>query len=398
MEAKVVSCLMQDRDSWNTVRDVISRKDFSDVGWLIVDNISAYYELDNEATYVDEEVLRNRLARSNPAMTEMVDRFLEQVQPVSAPNITNEYVEMRLASLSLRASHALSNKHNEEAATLVEEWRTLKELREKVLFGEEENTSITGFDVQDILAHHSADQLVPIYPESLNDAIGGGAPAGTHIVVFARPETGKTLFCVNLVANFIKNGKRALYCGNEDPRKSIQQRIMSNLLQMDRFDLEQEDPEYLADMLHQNNGHLLEFEDMHPGSVNDVRQAVARHRPDVVVVDQIRNLRTPRSFTKVEGLEYVAQEMRNIAKEYACVVVSVTQAGDSADGKLELTMGDVDYSNTGIPSTADLMIGIGVTPMLEQYDKRKLSLPKNKLTGDHSSIDVHVNTRLSEVS
>ena len=80
------------------------------------------------------------------------------------------------------------------------------------------------------------------------------------------------------------------------------------------------------------------------------------------------------------------------------LAISVTQAGDSADNKAVLDMGDVDYSNTGIPAQADVMIGVGVTAELEAENRRMFSLPKNKISGDHSSFPVNVLPHLSRVT
>jgi hypothetical protein len=44
-------------------------------------------------------------------------------------------------------------------------------------------------------------------------------------------------------------------------------------------------------------------------------------------------------------------------------------------------MGDVDFSNTGIPGAADCMIGIGATREYIAQGHRMLSFPKNKIGG-----------------
>ena len=123
-----------------------------------------------------------------------------------------------------------------------------------------------------------------------------------------------------------------------------------------------------------------------------------KYKPDVFIVDQIRNLYSSKNLTKVESLEYIAQCMRNLAKESSSVGVSVTQAGASAEGCLVLGLNDVDFSNTGIPSTADLMIGIGVTPEYDKSNRRVLSLAKNKITGVHSNIPVSVIPSISRMN
>lgn len=397
MELKLISSCAYNRPAHDTVMDWLDKSDFSDIGWLVLSAITEYYKRDKEAQEVDLELLEQQLGRTHPRMCDAVSKVLEGLEPASAPNVLSEYVELRIQSLGRRVSHSLQTQDLASYAALSKQLTELVEHREGAIIKEDESKTFVGFDVSDILEFNNAESLIPVYPQALNDVLDGGAPRGSHIVVFARPETGKTMFCVNLVANFLRHNRSALYCCNEDPRKSIQQRLMSNLLHLDKYQLKEEDPEYLEQQLAEAGGDKLFFEDMHPGSVPHVRRMVERHRPDVVVVDQIRNLRTPRSSTKVEGLEYIAQEMRNIAKEFDCVVVSVTQAGDSADGKRDLGMGDVDFSNTGIPSTADLMIGIGITPQLEMDNKRRLSLPKNKISGTHEGITVDVNPNYSEV-
>jgi len=97
-----------------------------------------------------------------------------------------------------------------------------------------------------------------------------------------------------------------------------------------------------------------------------------------------------RDGNRVIQLEQAATFARNMAKKYNIVVISVTQAGDSASGKASLEMGDVDFSNTGIPAQADVMLGIGMTSDMESSGQRVFSLPKNKITGRHESWPVRL--------
>jgi hypothetical protein len=80
------------------------------------------------------------------------------------------------------------------------------------------------------------------------------------------------------------------------------------------------------------------------------------------------------------------------------VVVSVTQAGDSADRKNVLDIGDVDFSNTGIPAQADVMIGLGANDQLKQRGEICISLPKNKVSGRHEYFTVLAQPSLSKVT
>ena len=114
------------------------------------------------------------------------------------------------------------------------------------------------------------------------------------------------------------------------------------------------------------------------------------------MLDQLRNLNMGQE-NYVLKLEEAATQARTWAKKYSCVVVSVTQAGDSASGKAVLDLGDVDYSNTGIPAQADVMIGIGASEAQRQAGEVMISLPKNKVSGCHEWFACTTEPHLSKI-
>src|SRR5690606_32666023 len=71
--------------------------------------------------------------------------------------------------------------------------------------------------------------VLKVYPESLNNKLDGGAAGGDHIVVFARPEAGKSAWVINAMGGFARQGAPGLYIGNEDRKDRIEGRIISNL-------------------------------------------------------------------------------------------------------------------------------------------------------------------------
>ena len=121
-----------------------------------------------------------------------------------------------------------------------------------------------------------------------------------------------------------------------------------------------------------------------------------KYKPDVLVLDQLRNLNMHQD-NYVLKLEEAATQARTWAKKYSCVVVSVTQAGDSASNKAVLDLGDVDYSNTGIPAQADVMIGLGANDHHARNGELVISLPKNKVSGNHEYFTVGVEPHLSQI-
>ncbi len=104
-----------------------------------------------------------------------------------------------------------------------------------------------------------------------------------------------------------------------------------------------------------------------------------------------------KSESKTGSLEVAAKSARRLAKRNRLLVVSVTQAADSATGRVVLGRGDVHNSNVGIPGQVDLMLGVGADEQMEQRGLRELTLVKNKISGCRDHFTVKVNPILSRV-
>ena len=146
---------------------------------------------------------------------------------------------------------------------------------------------------------------------------------------------------------------------------------------MDKHQI-RENPRRAQEIATSNGIRNLRVQPLSPGTPGEIKYFVKSEKPDFIVVNQIRNLHV-RAGTRTEQLERAATEMRNIAKKHGVLVLSITQAGDSATDKTILDQGDVDGSNTGIPSQMDVMLGVGLNEQYDSNDMRHLSTCKNKV-------------------
>jgi hypothetical protein len=117
------------------------------------------------------------------------------------------------------------------------------------------------------------------------------------------------------------------------------------------------------------------------GNLDDIEREIEDFQPTTLVINQIRNLRG-KADGMTQQLEANAIVVRRLIATYGLVGLSITQAGDSASGKLWLDLSDIDSSKTGLPAQGDLIIGIGATNDMLQRNQRGLSLPKNKLSSE----------------
>lgn len=401
MEDKILFAVIKDRKVFERISNLkgIVDNDFSDKAKIIFKEVEKYYGKDISASSCDVEIILSRLKRAYPKhfeqFTLILSRFKNDQDYTSSPiNIFEEIVDVRKEALRLRISAALTSGKDKEAEELMEVWFDLKN---NSVTQDERETLYIAPTVSELVEKTTGKNRIKILPSILNSQIDGGALRQHHILVFARPDAGKSLFALNLSYGFVKQKLKVLYIGNEDPAQDMILRFVQRLTGMDKFKI-REDPEK-ADRIAREKGYeRFIFKELAPGTPREIRTLVGDLKPDCLVVDQLRNLNMGGHFEKTTTqLERAAQMVRNIGKEFNILPVSLTQAGDSADNKLNLSMRDVDNSKTGIPGAVDLMIGIGVNFEYERLGYRQLSFPKNKLSSNKAPIRVTFDPILTKV-
>ena len=314
---------------------------------------------------------------------------------MSGPNVLRTVCALKKERAGQRLAAALAtNKSNGEITPLIEAYQGYDE----VTTTDPLEGVHTGWDPTDLVRDHfDRKNLIRLVPDSLNDRATGGAMRGDHLVIFACTEIGKTLFAVNLTCGFLSQGLKVLYAGNEEPIARIDMRVMNNISGGSRQRIEEgHGSTQLRKVLKEGGYEHFSCKGFSPGSIQEITSVVEALGPDVVIIDQLRNLETG-GENRVNSLEKAATGARNLAKAKEILVISLTQAGDSADGKAILGRGDVDFSNVGIPGQADMLIGIGATEEMEGINMRCISFPKNK-NGPHTPFYVTIIPELSQVT
>jgi archaellum biogenesis ATPase FlaH len=395
-EQKILASLLQDRTNWERVEPYLDQKDFGPETGLVLNEIKEYYETDPHAKAVDVEILCSRLERRvpNPKHAKSLTAVVQSLPDVSGANVVQELLDLKATNIGLELAIAIGEgRKRDEVQGLLGKYQ-------EALNAEEDTSSeITGLSVKDLLANNYDDsKLIQIAPKALNDRIDGGARPGHHVLVFAPTEMGKTLFVINMVAHFLRQGIKVLYVGNEDPAADILLRIITRLTGKDKYAVKS-DPDSAQAACDEANYGLLTFADLAPGDFPRIRNLVKRYEPGVVILDQLSNINVSvgRNESKTGSLEEAAKQARGIAKRSKILVVSVVQAADSATGKVVLGRGDVHNSNVGIPGQIDLMLGLGADESMESRGLREVSIVKNKISGNHDHFTVRFLPHISKV-
>ena len=395
-EKHVLTASINDRKAFLSVANHVDHDDLSEQGWIVWQGICEYYDTDAGCKSIDVGILADNIARTVSADKHKT-MFRNLVHGLGDFEVSNGNVvadllatKREVAGMQLAAAiHA-----GEETGKLLDKYDHL--LGAETLEEEEEEDARIGLPVQDLVATgFVADNLVEVYPTSLNERLDGGVKPGHHIVLFGRPEMGKTMLTIEMMAGFARQGLTVLYIGNEDPMDDINMRVVNRLSGMTKLQVINKPAQ--ADKLARRNGYEnIILKALAPGTVREITTLLTKYNPHVLVLDQLRNLNMHQD-NRVLQLEEAATQARQWAKRHSCVVVSVTQAGDSAANKAVLDLGDVDYSNTGIPGQADVMVGIGATKQHADNGEIVLSLPKNKVSGRHEFFACTIEPQLSKI-
>jgi len=221
----------------------------------------------------------------------------------------------------------------------------------------------------------------------LKESVGGIGP-GNLIIVFARPEVGKTAFWVSLVSKpngFAEQGAMIHAFINEEPAVRTQMRAISCFTGLNREQII-EDTSGAHDkwLKVKDNIKMIDTVDW---TVQDIDSHCEKYKPDIIIIDQLDKINIAGSFARTdEKLRAVYTSAREIAKRRNCAVIAISQASALAHNSDHISFDMMENSRTGKAAEADLIIGIGHNQRSSETsdnDARVLNVSKNKITGWH---------------
>lgn len=394
-ELKVLAALIQSRKEYESIRHRV--QDLSPLGRATIKVIDEYYAADPAARSVDLELLTAKLKRQfgdvPKHLRDLTDYLTELTAvDVSAVNVAKEVLESEQERVGIALADAILTKNTDMIQVYLSEYEAV--LTQAVEEADDIET-YTGADLSEFADLYDEANLIRVAPPALNERLRGGMIRGQHIILAAMPEVGKSLFAINMAAGFIRQGYKVLYIGNEDPLPELIMRLLCNLsgvLQENLFD----NKEHVMTKAREYGYDNITFKGLDPGDIGTIDRLMNGKEYDVLIIDQLRNI-TAKTENNTQRLEAVAVGARNLARRHNVLVVSVTQAAESARDNLILNSGDIDGSNIGMPGACDVMVMVGVNDDFYQRDLRKLTLTKNKRGGIHDSFTVSIDRWRSRV-
>ena len=218
----------------------------------------------------------------------------------------------------------------------------------------------------------------------LNKSLGS-LRKGDFGFIFARPETGKTTFLASEMTHMVsQTDGDILWFNNEEQGKKVAVRCFQALFGLtnkELFDGKENNANKYKEQVG-NRIKIYDYEDS--SSTSRIESIIKNTNPALIIFDQIDKVRGFKSDRYDLELKKLYQWAREMAKLYA-PVIAVSQAGGTGEGKIWLTMDDVDSSKTAKQGEADWILGIG-KEQDNTSNMRYLNISKNKLLGDEDTL------------
>ena len=213
-----------------------------------------------------------------------------------------------------------------------------------------------------------------------------GVSGGHLVLVGARPNTGKTSFHASIIASedgFARQGAKCIVLCNEESYDRVGARYLSAASNMSMDEVKGNYA--LAATRYKPVHDNIKIKDSTGKDMRWVEAVVKAYQPDILVLDMGDKFASKGSADSHVYLKDAAIHARNIAKQYDCAVIWMSQLSADAEGKVYVDQSMMEGSKTGKAAECDLMILISKNPQVEGQDEqdsqRHLNIAKNKLRG-----------------
>lgn len=402
-EPSIIAACIDSRDAYDVVVKLEANADLSPNGMELFKHIGNYYKSERKAKSVDVDLLLGTIENRKPLSFEKLSVVIENLPEASPSNLITYLTEQRLKRLGADMTAALAGGDSAKASALAEEYKNVHDLGvQDTDDGDDLFDVCQGATVSELTRSLDEADSLSMLPDLLGDIVFN-MMAGDHVVVFGPVNGGKSAVVIQIAGDYGYNDKTVLYVGNEDPKDRMVLRIVCNFVRQDLQTVRDDDEHWTEQAKREGYDNII-FKELSPGSVQDIERLIERFKPDIVIVDQARNLApTPRKGSFDDAQAEVMYQLRMLYKRTKVVGVSVTQAafsdarGKPIDNKFKLDQCDVFGSKREVAAQADVMIGVGCTEQMKEHGQLFLNVCKNKASGIHDGVYAFIDPFTSSV-
>ena len=227
---------------------------------------------------------------------------------------------------------------------------------------------------------------------SLDQKMYGGFNKGELVIFAAQSGGGKSVFLANLAVNYSQSGNNVVYLTLELSEELVGMRIdaMTTGIASKEIFKNLDEVNLKVKMMGKKNG-AIQLKYMPSGkTANDVRSYLKEYqvktgkRVDVLVIDYLDLLMPNGKKISAENLfikdKFVSEELRNLAMELNCLVLTAAQLNRTAVEEQEFDHSHISGGLSKI-QTADAVFGIFTSRAMRERGKYQLQFLKTRNSG-----------------
>lgn len=397
------------RKVFDRVKKIVSDSFFTNGGNDIYKAICKIYE-DNpgiESISIDdlrisyfETYFANQSFQAQKNIKNLISR-IQQIQDMNDGVVENAIKSMYKSSKADEMSKLCIAIGNNPSQHSFKEIQRFLETIDEEYFDTVDDTSVTR-DVDEIIEAVNQQREYKFNIHALQNATEG-IGKGNFMIVFARPESGKTAFWVSMVANeggFAWQKKNVHIFCNEEPAIRTQMRMLNACSNLTKRQILNGSRQLAKDKWQEIKSYIYTHDSVDM-NMEDLNTYCKEHDVDILIIDQLDKVNVTGKYNSShEKLGEVYRQAREIAKRHDVFVIGLSQASAEAHGRTRLSFNVMANSKTGKAAEADVIVGIGKLDEGREDPNeacvRQITISKNKLTGDHGEFEVRLVPTLSQ--
>ncbi len=378
-----LSLLIQDKAFANKIKLIIKPEYFDNkYNQFICETILTF--IDNYHCQPDFETLKTIIETQVGTGTKLYLLALNSIKDVDLTR--KEFVEAECAKFCF-TRHALSSLEEERAAIMNGKFDKAREVAFQKYKPLNNASSEVDLKKDYTKALSSASRSpVPTPLPSMNMVSKGGPGAGDLCIIVAQSNFGKTNYLVATAKHAAQLGKKVLFFSLETDNIQLMQRILAGIVNVNQESLS-DHPTLIESKIKAFAGELkfIEMKSIH-ARVDAIKAIVEEKKsegffPDMIIVDGLNQVKPPRHerFANAnDKFEYLAEELRDMAKELRLPVYAAFQ---SNRGGFNVAMADEQNIGKAIEvyQVCDWMLLFTQTLPMQDAGECYVQLLKNRL-------------------
>jgi replicative DNA helicase len=407
METIILQNLITNNEYFEKIYSYLKDEYFVNEHRIIFSSISNFYNQYNKIPTLRELIVETTKSKHNQTINDKLKKWFKEFKQLDDVSYdwlltnTQSFCQKNEIDIAIQKSLEILSKSDKDS------YKTISSIITKAVNISFEPKVGHDYidDISDRIAYYSEDSpKLSTGFRSLDLMFDGGLSRKTLTVLLAAPGVGKSAMMCNLAANYLRDGRNVCYISMEMAKEEISQRIDLNLLDMSKnaiIDLARKNSKKLdnifRDKLQNIQKGSLMIEEFASGDASifhfkkllDELHIRKGFKPDVIVVDYLQICASgfiARSNKSDKNLYYgeIAKELRSLAKEYDCVMITASQVTKGTYASGSITMADT-ASSVEINNTADNMVGIIASDTMKEKNLIKVSKVKSRNSDDHKN-------------